>query len=143
MALYMRTHYFNKAWSRADLIAEDLLNAAAHTDFDTIIGTGMSGSLIVPRIGEMLGIHWAIVRKPHVDSHSNNRIEGDIGELWIFVDDLIDSGRTLDRVERTVRSVCTERYHYTKYVGAYCYQQGVQFREPMGCGCPIQQLCPH
>ena len=83
--------------------------------FDTIVGTGLSGSLVVPHLGRAFGLHWAIVRK-NDGSHSSSQIEGNIGQRWIFVDDFIYSGKTLNRVQSVVTVYCTARY-----VGTYEY----------------------
>lgn len=89
-------------------------------DFDTMIGTGLSGALTVPFLARAMGKHWAIVRKEKdVDNHSGNPIEGSIGERWIFVDDLISSGET----RRRVLSVVAQTFSDTKYVGDYLYQR--------------------
>lgn len=73
--------------------------------FDTIIGTGLSGAIVVPELARRLGLKWAIVRKQD-GSHSPNKIEGEIGKAWLFVDDFVDSGATqqfvMDAVETFV-----------------------------------------
>lgn len=71
-----------------------------------LIGTGMSGALIVPTVGDSLGLPFAMVRQ--AKSQSARGIEHQvysydiIGRLapdLIFLDDLIDGGSTIRYVE--------------------------------------------
>lgn len=99
---------------------------------DTLVGTGMSGTLIVPRLAERLGLFWGVVRKPGVSSHagSTTRYEGQMGRRWAFVDDFISSGdtmfRVLDEVEGEFANPDPGRYPWkahwhTEFAGALCY----------------------
>lgn len=93
--------------------------------FDTLVGTGLSGALIVPALAARLGVAWAVIRKPEdTDNHSWLRLEGRIGKRWIFVDDLIASGSTRERVQDEVRSATTAAQHTAEYVGDYMYLRG-------------------
>lgn len=82
--------------------AEHATKQLKDVDYDTMIGTGLSGALVVPRLARALGKYWAIVRKED-GSHSTNKVEGKIGQSWIFVDDVVDSGDTQARVIHAVR----------------------------------------
>lgn len=68
-----------------------------------LMGTGLSGALIVPRLADMLERKWCIVRKPtDTDNptdgtHSSLHVEGWLSDVVIFVDDCISSGKTLRR----------------------------------------------
>lgn len=99
----VHANYMEKAFAD-DLspIIENFLDAASIHNPDTIIGTGLSGTLIVPTIARALGLKWAIVRKDNDGSHSINKVEGDIGTRWMFVDDFVSSGDTLRRVKTEV-----------------------------------------
>jgi orotate phosphoribosyltransferase len=66
-------------------------------DYDTMIGTGLSGALVVPYLARKLGKSWAIARKDTDNSHASWPIEGAVGERWIFVDDFISSGASQHR----------------------------------------------
>lgn len=90
-------------------------------EFDSIVGTGLSGALVVPTLARELGKHWAIVRKSNDGSHSMNRIEGTIGTRWLFVDDLIASGNTEQRVKSAVLGAT---FGDAKYIGTYLYYDG-------------------
>jgi len=89
-------------------------------EYDTLIGTGLSGALILPMLARELGKQFAVVRKPD-NSHSDTRVEGSIGNRWVFVDDLIDSGATFVRVATEVRNITREYSHRSELVGAFLY----------------------
>jgi len=88
--------------------------------FDTLVGTGLSGALVIPRLADMLGKKWAIVRKSD-NSHSNNSIEGEIGRKWLFLDDTVDTGETRNRVISVVRRIARSHDFSTEFVGTYLY----------------------
>src|SRR5690554_2716894 len=91
--------------------------------FDTVIGTGVSGMLIVSEIGEMVGCHWAVVRQPGVRTHAKSSISGHLGKKLIFVDDLIATGDTFEYVKEQV-SLITDLHEFeTKFVGIYLYNE--------------------
>lgn len=87
-------------------------------NFDTMIGRGLSGALAVPTLARALGKHWAIVRKDD-GSHSYDRVEGSIGERWVFVDDFVSTGKTMRATMREVRAACPT----TTLVGVYQYAE--------------------
>lgn len=88
----------------------------AGIDYDTLVGTGMSGALVVAVLGRALNKFYAVVRKPgDTMNHSGNPIEGKIGNRWLFVDDLVSTGATLARVKAAIREVPSI------YVGHYTY----------------------
>jgi len=71
-------------------------------DFDTLVGRGLSGALIIPELASILGKRWAVVRKPGDSNHREYAVEGTIGKRWIFVDDVISTGATYRDVHRQV-----------------------------------------
>lgn len=79
-------------------------------DYDTMIGMGLSGALVVPRLARALGKKWAIVRKED-GAHSLNKVEGEIGHKWLFVDDLVYSGHTRRIVQERVESHVEQQNH--------------------------------
>lgn len=126
------TGYMEAAFKSPEEIFADAYDCLADQDFDTIVGTGVSGDLIVPVLAREIGCLFAIVRKRPADSHTHSELEGNIGERWVFVDDLIDSGATLDKVKKSVKHVCraTENWddsinpaHPTEFVGTYLYHR--------------------
>lgn len=94
--------------------------------FDTIVCTGLSGMLVAPILWRALDVpHFAVVRKEEDQSnHSSRAVEGTIGSLWLFVDDLVYSGRTEKRVREVVQSRTNEYGHPTAFVGTYTYERG-------------------
>jgi orotate phosphoribosyltransferase len=89
--------------------------------FDTLVGTGLSGALVVPTLARALGRHWMIIRKEDDRSHAlaqgNGRAVGTIGKKWIFVDDLICSGTTRESVKEAIKALDVG----AEYVGTYVY----------------------
>ena len=114
--------YMEHAFSNHDAMVSQAKAILAGIDYDTMVGTGLSGALVVPTIARALGKHWMIVRKDNDGSHSFRRAEGTLGARWVFVDDLIDQGLTYGRVVKTIRKVAELEDHQTEHVGAYLYQ---------------------
>lgn len=121
--------YFDQVYYPETLIAS-AKRAIGDWDFDTMVGTGLSGALAIPMLAHALDKHWAIVRKPNEISHSGAVIEGRLGEKWIFVDDFIASGRTFDRVYKTIQKQAIEHDWTTTYSGAYMYNHDLDY--PLG-----------
>lgn len=105
-----------------DRIIKDLVTTFEPGEFNTIIGCGLSGSLVVPEVARRLDVFWAIVRKPGEHSHHSRHIAGKIGTKWIFLDDLIETGATLDHtIEVVEKEVSNWKGFSTEMVGKYCY----------------------
>lgn len=124
--------YLERAFGNIETIANDMLETVQNVEFDTMVGTGLSGTLVVPSLARMFGTYWAIVRKESTP-HSNNTVEGEIGRKWLFVDDFISSGVTLHRVQKVISGLTTsidDGYgtwprtvpYPTEYVGTYQYE---------------------
>ena len=91
-------------------------------EFDTLVGTGFSGGLIVPMLANELDKNFVLIRKPRDNSHHSGQMVGVLGERWLFVDDFTSSGTTLKRVQRIVKANATRQYHETEFIGAYFYR---------------------
>jgi orotate phosphoribosyltransferase len=117
--------YFAEVFNDRTKILRPARRLLKNVDFDTLIGTGLSGSLIVPILADGLKRHWAVVRKDNDGSHSSREIEGRIGERWIFVDDFISSGATRRRVIDAVTNTMKYYGYKTEYVGAYLYNEAI------------------
>ena len=120
MPLYDTTSntYFRRAFMNIDVIAEKARETLAGVQFDTMVGTGLSGTLVVPSLARLLNVEcWAVVRKESTP-HSSVMIEGSIGYRWLFVDDFISSGATRRRVMDQVA------WHVprTTFAGSYLYE---------------------
>lgn len=123
----VQNSYFSKLFTNPDDVIKDARKLLKNVDFDTMVGMGLSGSLVIPRLAEALGKQWFIVRKSD-NSHACNKGEGRIGHKWLFVDDFIASGDTRQRVKNTIRDL-SEKYNFpTEYVGTYTYQYEPTFQ---------------
>lgn len=104
----------------------------ADVDFDTLVGIGFSGSIVIPALALAMGKKFVLIRKETDDSHhGRGRLLGELGNKWVFVDDFVSSGRTRWRVIHKVEEVDSD----TEYVGQYMYvnhsDRGPHF-EPAG-----------
>lgn len=131
------THgYFKHAYTNVNDLVSHARRALYHVNYDTMVGTGLSGSLVVPILARRLRKHWMIVRKPDDKStHSSMLGEGKLGERWLFVDDFVASGetrvRTLQTIEEIVKRArrkaitldgCAALNMNTRFVGTYQYE---------------------
>lgn len=96
-------------------LATQIVGWTADVKFDTFVATGLSGLMIAPVVAEMLGKNLLAVRKPRESIHSNNRLQGTLGERWVFLDDFIGGGATFERVWDAVNG------YDTQFVGACLY----------------------
>lgn len=112
--------YSHGAFRDSSKLIDSAVKALASVDYDTMIGTGLSGALVIPILARAMGKHFAIIRKPGDSRHAYQQFEGEIGDRWIFVDDFISSGETRDRVRSVVRRLASE-YNPTIFVGSYLY----------------------
>lgn len=69
--------------------------------FDTILYTGISGSLIATPLGIRMHKYACAVRKD--DSHSLKPLEGILGQRVLIVDDFVSSGDSLRNMLKIVR----------------------------------------
>ncbi len=91
-------------------------------DFDTMVGTGFSGGVVIPALALAMGKNFVLVRKENDDSHhGGGRLLGELGRSWIFVDDLVSSGRTRERVIEKVELAAREASQPTTMLGQYMY----------------------
>ncbi len=81
----------------------------ATMELDTIVGTGLSGAVVVPMVAVRLGKRFAIVRKE--PSKHDSIVEGDISGRAVIVDDWVASGDTI----RAILAYCND------CVGVYLY----------------------
>lgn len=113
--------YFSKALTLTNGELVETMRYALHgTRYDTIVGTGLSGTIFTARVAPGLSKKFAIVRKPDDQSnHSGARVEGTVGDRFVFADDFICSGETMRRVLEEMH----ERYPNCEFVGVYQYQR--------------------
>ena len=116
------TYYMDRAVFNLPEVIETAQEKLADVDFDTMVGTGFSGGIVIPSLALAMGKKFVLIRKETDDSHhGKGRLLGDLGERWIFVDDFVSSGKTRERVIDKVKEAAEDTYQATKMVGQYMY----------------------
>lgn len=124
--------YSHAAFGEPEALILQARKELAEIDYDSMVGTGLSGALIIPILARALNKPFAIIRKANESCHAYKTFEGTIGDRWLFVDDFICSGRTLETVSAAVRLATMQPVYDdegthtgfdcpSKFVGAYCY----------------------
>jgi hypothetical protein len=112
--------------STAELLTS-LRASTAGVKYDTIIGTGISGALVIPAIGRAARKSWALIRKDGTRSHANGQhFEGEIGDRFIIVDDFVNTGKTVVDILRKVTLAHVEMGGYQPkpiFVGVWQYDR--------------------
>lgn len=118
-----RTYYMDEAVFNLSEVIETAKQRLADVDFDTMVGTGFSGSIVIPSLALALGKKFVLIRKETDDSHhGKGMLVGQLGEKWIFVDDFVSSGKTRQRVIDKVAEWSADYDVDTELVGQYTYQ---------------------
>lgn len=89
--------YLDPIFDNLGQLVDDIANSLKDVEHDTLVGTGLSGTIVVPMLAWVTSKQFAIVRKGE-PNHSYIDVEGKIGHKWVFVDDLISMGTTVRRV---------------------------------------------
>jgi orotate phosphoribosyltransferase len=122
MSAEFKTGYMDKALMSLDEVIEDAKADLADVDFDTIVGTGFSGGVVIPALALAMGKKFVLIRKESDDSHhGGGRLIGSLGDKWVFVDDFVSTGRTRGRVIEKVEAACVLADHQSTHVGDYMY----------------------
>jgi len=99
MSTKFRTWYMDDAVFNLAEVIETAKKRLANVDFDTLVGTGFSGGLVIPTLALQMGKKFVLIRKETDDSHhGKGRLLGELGDKWILVDDFVSSGKTRRRV---------------------------------------------
>lgn len=110
-------------------VIETAQQELADVDFDTLVGTGLSGGVVVPSLALAMGKKFVLVRKETDDSHhGGGRLLGELGSSWIFVDDFVSSGMTRRRVIRKINRAAKDHSLNTELIGQYMYIQSHGFK---------------
>lgn len=105
-----QTGYMDRALDDLAGLIEDAKVRLGNVDFDTIVGTGFSGGAVVPALALSMGKNYVLVRKENDNSHHGpGRLLGNLGERWIFVDDMTASGDTRNYVFRKISHASTRK----------------------------------
>ncbi len=122
MTTTFRTYYMDSAVFNLTEVIETAKEELSGIDFDTLVGTGFSGSVVIPALALAMGKKFVLIRKETDDSHhGGGRLVGELGARWIFVDDFIASGRTRSRVVGKITEAAADRKGTTKLIGQYLY----------------------
>jgi len=133
-----KTYYMDHAVFNLAEVIEAAQENLADVDFDTLVGTGFSGSIVIPALALAMGKNFVLIRKETDDSHhGKGRLVGKLGERWIFVDDFVSSGRTRKRVIQKVQeakdSIRPWESHDSVMVGQYMYVQRYDGKSQFEC----------
>ena len=136
MDIQLRTYYMDDAVFNLEAVINRAKKDLAGVEFDTLVGTGFSGGIVIPSLALALGKSFVLIRKETDDSHhGKGRLLGQLGRKWIFVDDFVSSGRTRRRVIDKINEEAAYYEFETEIVGQYMYmnrfEQGPYF-EPEG-----------
>lgn len=116
------TGYFDRAVRDLPGVIRQGKMELRNKDFDVVIGTGFSGSVVIPALAMALDVPWCLVRKESDDSHhGGGRLVGNLGKRWLFVDDFVSSGHTLKRVVQKVNEAAALYDRDVEWVGAWLY----------------------
>lgn len=117
-----KTWYMDQAVFNLSDVIKTAQEDLADIDFDTMVGTGFSGSIVIPSLALAMGKKFVLIRKETDDSHhGKGRLLGELGSRWIFVDDFVSSGVTRKRVIEKVEDAAEETCTNTEMVGQYMY----------------------
>lgn len=118
MAKFLTGYMDNALFNLSDVI-ETAQDRLAGVDFDTMVGTGFSGGVVIPALALAMDKKFLLVRKEGDDSHHSGKLIGQLGERWLFVDDFVSSGRTRSRVMAQIGDAAGAT---VMMVGQYLYQ---------------------
>lgn len=122
MTAKFNTYYMDEALFDLPEVIETAQKRLARVDFDTIVGTGFSGGVVIPALALAMGKKFVLIRKETDDSHhGRGKLLGQLGERWIFVDDFVSSGRTRRRVIEKVNEAAAKVDVDAVMVGEYMY----------------------
>ena len=120
-SLALRASYMSEGYDIEAITAElRLRTARSGLSYDTIVGTGLSGAIVIPALAKALGKKWLLIRKGE-QNHSGRAAEGDLGQRWLFVDDFTSTGRTRNRVKAVIERICDVSAWGTVYAGSFLY----------------------
>lgn len=117
------TAYMDSAVFGLANVIETAKERLADVDFDTLVGTGFSGGLVIPSLALAMGKKFVLIRKESDDSHhGGGRLLGQLGQKWIFVDDFVSSGYTRNRVVSKINEALSIQGGSSEFVGQYMYE---------------------
>lgn len=116
------TYYMDNALFNLESVIDRAKKDLYGVDFDTLVGTGFSGSVVIPALALAMGKKFVLIRKETDDSHhGKGRLLGELGQRWVFVDDFVSSGKTRKRVIEKIEEASELTKGTTEMVGQYMY----------------------
>jgi len=103
-SIRMMETYFHPLYEYKEAI-QDLTLVVKKHNIDTLVGIGLSGALVVPKLAEAVGANWLIIRKEGEITHGTQMGVGVLGERWLFVDDFIATGKSFRMVYKQVNAI--------------------------------------
>jgi hypothetical protein len=135
--------YLSELLYSPERVIQDAERHLRGIQFNSIVGTGLSGALAVPLLARHFGVSFAIVRKPEDRGrHSDSGIEGIVGSRWLMADDRIATGATCSRVRDQVSQLSLPDGATPQFVGLYLTKGGGAFWSPERITSPRQHPQP-
>lgn len=123
MSARFRTYYMDDAVFNLEEVIETAKKRLANVDFDTLVGTGFSGGIVIPTLALQMGKKFVLIRKETDDSHhGKGRLLGEMGQKWVLVDDFVSSGKTRRRVISKIEEALADYGTSSEMVGEYMYK---------------------
>lgn len=128
--------YFGYTFEKGQAVAETVAHYLQHPklrDANTVVGIGLSGTIMLPWVRHLTGREVIAFRKEGQSSHAglfseSYGVEGYDRHLrYVILDDFVEQGSTL----RTVRDYMSKYYRWSTCVGVLLYQ-GHYLREGVG-----------
>lgn len=114
--------YLQDALFDLPAVLDHATRALEDVDYDTLVGTGFSGGIVIPALALVLEKRYVLVRKDTDDSHhGKGRLIGSLGRRWVFVDDFVSTGATRTRVVDKIEQAAAIEGHSTEMVGEFMY----------------------
>lgn len=122
MVIKFRTQYMDRALFDLTEVVDEAMVKLADVEFDTFVGTGFSGGVVVPFLATMMNKNFLLIRKDDDNSHhGGGKALGTMGNSWIFVDDFSSTGATRRRVLEKLHDTCGDLGHQAQWIGSYYY----------------------
>jgi len=103
---FMRAAFDRNQRREVQSNAHEILKQLDSLEEVSLVGTGMSGAMMLGVIADKCSCSCTLIRKVKGVSHSELAVEGETDfQRYIIVDDIIDSGATVERIQEEIRGV--------------------------------------